>query len=164
MVQMSMNAVGLLMYGAPHRLQKESRLAQKVDYPAYGGASTAAATVDGTSVRSSLRFSLLLPLQRTAGCCVTRHQHFLLSRPSSGRRQNSGPERPNVPLPTPQAADALRRKVGSPCHLAFLSLARSCRLDVSLPVTWLPCSHNSLLLFPISFPFLLLLVLLQLQI
>lgn len=59
-VQMSMNAVGFLMYGAPHRLQKESRLAQKVDYPAYGGAGTPATAVNGTSVRSSLCFSLLV--------------------------------------------------------------------------------------------------------
>lgn len=37
--------------GAPRRLQKESRLAQKVDYPAYGSAGPPAAAANGTSVR-----------------------------------------------------------------------------------------------------------------
>lgn len=38
------------IHDAPHRLQKESHLAQKVDYPAYGGTGASAATPNGSSM------------------------------------------------------------------------------------------------------------------
>lgn len=40
------------VHDAPHRLQRESRLADKVDYPAYGGTNAPATTANGTSVRA----------------------------------------------------------------------------------------------------------------
>lgn len=43
---------------------------------------------------------------------VEDHVMFLLPPPA--RRQEVGPQRPDVPLPAPEAADALHGEVGAP--------------------------------------------------
>lgn len=67
------------IHDVPHRLQKESRLAQKVDYPAYGGTGMPAATANGTSVSTQL-FLCLTAIVRTF---LVSFSHFSSAKPTS---------------------------------------------------------------------------------